>query len=223
MDNTGLQLGCATDDMKMIHTVFRREFGLAPRMVRAVKPGDTAQSVRVATYLTEIVTALHHHHHGEDVILWDTLVERSPACALHVGLMKQHHEQIAALLEQVDGLSRAWTADAGEGAAERLAELLDEVSTSLNAHLGEEEEVILPIAATSMTQTEWNALGDAGRASIDKKRLLVQLGYMLEDATPEQRVDMMAHVPAPARLLYRLIGRRQYEKEIATLRPPVDA
>lgn len=214
------QRGCQTDDMKMIHAMFRREFSLAGPMVRNVGVGDVGKATRVSTYLTQLVTALHHHHHGEDTILWDTLVERSPACAIHVGLMKEQHAQVGALLEQVDGLAAEWTADGSADSREALAAHFDQISTTLNDHLGQEEENILPVATTSLFQHEWNRLGEEGLAATPKNRRLVQLGYILEDATPEQRVDLLARVPAPVRLLYKLIGRRQFEKERDSLRAP---
>jgi hemerythrin-like domain-containing protein len=220
MTDQGPQLGCQTDDMKMIHKVFRREFRLAGPMVRHVAPGDTAQAGRVATYLAEIVTALHHHHGNEDALLWDTLVERSPGCALHVGQMKAQHAEVSALLDQVEQLAPEWSPTADADTRERLAALLDDISTKLDAHLGQEEEEILPVAATSFTQSEWDRLREEGMASVPKNRLLVQLGYILEDATPEERKEMLANVPPPARLLYKLIGKRRFEKEIRTLRAP---
>ncbi|MCW2769628.1 MAG: hemerythrin protein [Aeromicrobium sp.] len=216
------QLGCQTDDMKMIHQVFRREFGLAPPMVRHVAAGDTAQAGRVATYLAEIVTALHHHHQNEDRLLWDTMVDRAPACALHVGQMKEQHAAVAELLDQVHGLAAAWTSGgADEESRERLAVLLEKISGLLNEHLGQEENEILPVASTTFTQTEWDRLREAGMASVPRNRLLVQLGYILEDADPEQRKHMLSNVPVPARVLYSLVGRRKYEKEIRSLRAPV--
>jgi hemerythrin-like domain-containing protein len=214
-------LGCQTDDMKMIHKVFRREFRLAGPMVRNVAGGDTAQAARVTTYLTEIVTALHHHHGNEDELLWDTLVDRAPACALHVGQMKAQHAEVSLLLDQVEEIAPTWTPGADTETRDRLAAVLDEVSAKLDVHLGQEEDEILPVAATSFTQAEWDTLREAGMAGVPKDRLLVQLGYILEDATPEERTKMLANVPPPARLLYKLIGRRQFEKEIRTLRAPV--
>jgi hypothetical protein len=216
------QFGCQTDDMKMIHKVFRREFGLAPPMVRHVAAGDTAQAGRVTSYLDEIVTALHHHHQNENRLLWDTMVERAPACALHVGQMKQQHAAVATLLDQVPGLAATWTAGgADEDSREQLAVLLDEISALLNAHLGQEEEEILPIASTTFTQSEWDRLREEGMASVPKNRLLVQLGYILEDANEEERKHMLSNLPVPAKVLYKLVGRRKYEKEIRSLRAPV--
>lgn len=218
-DDVG-QLGCQTEDMLLIHRVFRREFSLAPSMVRHVATGDTAQARRVATYLAEIVTALHHHHQNEDRLLWDTLAERTPACALHVDLMKQQHAAVAQLLEQVDGLAGAWLAHAADkDPGERLAALLDEISERLQEHLGQEEGDILPAAATSFTQAEWDRLREAGMAGIPRNRLLVQLGYILEDADPQERQQVLSEVPLLGRALYRAVGRRAYEREIRMLRP----
>ena len=44
------------------------------------------------------------------------------------------------------------------------------------------------------------------------------LGAMLEDATPAEQRNLLAKVPAPARMLYRMVGRDQYEREITALR-----
>lgn len=221
MTDVAPSYGCNTDDMKMIHTVFRREFRLAPPMVRAVDIGDTAKAGRVTAHVTEIVDMLHHHHHGEEVLVFDKLEVRAPACAIHVGIMRQQHQQVQALLDQVPALATPWTSDASAEHRESLAVLLDEISSTLDAHLGQEEDEILPVAQTSMTEKEWEAVGDAGMASVPKSRLLVQLGYILEDQTPEERKEFMTKVPPPARLLYKLIGRGKYEKEIADLRAKV--
>lgn len=218
MTDPELQLGCNTDDMRMIHGVFRREFRLAPPMVSAVGVGDTTKAGRVRDHLVEITGMLHHHHHGEEELVFDKLAERAPACAIHVGIMRQQHQQVQVLLDQVDGTSAAWAAEPTADNRERLATLMVEISSTLDTHLGQEEEEILPVAETSMTKQEWEAVGEAGLAAVPKSRLLVQLGYILEDQTPEERREFMTRVPAPARLLFKLVGRRKYEKEIADLR-----
>ena len=219
MTDTAPAYGCNTDDMKMIHGVFRREFRLAPPMVRAVEPGDTAKAGRVAAHVLEIVDMLHHHHHGEEELVFNKLEVRAPACAIHVGIMRQQHEQVAALLDRVAGLTDPWAAEPSTESRNALAALLDEISSTLNTHLGQEEDEILPVAETSMTEAEWNEVGEAGMAALSKNRLLVQLGYILEDQTPEERKQFMTRVPPPARVLYKLIGRGKYKKEIADRAP----
>ena len=86
------KLGCDTADMLMIHRLFRWLFGDAPGLVRGVAAGDTARAEVVGAHIEQIVAGLHLHHQGEDLLLWDLLESRAPACALHVGQMRTQHQ-----------------------------------------------------------------------------------------------------------------------------------
>ena len=72
-----------------------------------------------------------------------------------------------------------------------------------------------------ITATEYQEVGQRGLVSIPLTRRLVVLGYLLEGATPQERSDFLAAVPAPARLAYRLIGARQHRHETTRLRGPL--
>ena len=52
-------------------------------------------------------------------------------------------------------------------------------------------------------------------------RMAVLLGAMLEDATPQERQNLLGKVPGPARLLFRMVGREQYAREMRVLRAGV--
>ncbi|KQT02405.1 hemerythrin domain-containing protein [Cellulomonas sp. Leaf395] len=205
------KLGCDTSDMLTIHALFRRAFTDAPVLVRGVADGDTARMLPVADHVREVAAALHHHHEGEDLLLWDTLELRAPACALHVGLMRSQHAATAAQLERLDGLMDAWEESAGTTERDAVAALLDDVRDTLLQHLGQEEAQILPTASTVMSQREWNLLHEHGMASIPKDRLLLQLGWILEVVPADERAGWLrTNLPAPARVLWRLVGRRQF-------------
>ncbi|WP_284975734.1 hemerythrin domain-containing protein [Arthrobacter sp. efr-133-TYG-104] len=203
--------GCDTSGLIVIHTMFRRLFTDAPRLVREVASGDTERSKVIGNHIAEIVSGLHHHHQGEDLLLWDRLESRSPACAIHVKLMRSQHASVAALLEQLDTAVPVWQRSAAPEDGAQVAALLDEVRTVLFVHLGQEEELILPAASTSLSQREWDELGEYGMAGIPKNRLMINLGFVLEAFSPEERSTWMkANVPGIARALYGLFGRRQY-------------
>ena len=205
------KLGCDTSDMLTIHALFRRAFTDAPVLVRGVADGDTARMLAVADHVREVAAALHHHHEGEDLLLWDTLEQRAPACALHVGLMRSQHAATAAQLERLDGLMDAWEESAGATERDAVAALLDDVRDTLLAHLGQEETQILPTASTVMSQREWSLLHEHGMASIPKDRLFLQLGWILEVVPADERAGWLrTNLPAPARVLWRLVGRRQF-------------
>lgn len=206
--------GCDTSGMLVVHRMLRRRFTDAPRLVREVPPGDTARSAVIGSHVAEFAQVLHDHHATEDELLWDTLESRSPACALHVGQMKAQHEAVAALLRELEAELPAWQSTAGPAARDTVAEVLDRVQAALTAHLGREEEQILPVAAAAMSQREWDEFGRHGLASVPKNRLMVQLGYVLDPFAPDDRLTWMkTSIPGFARVLYKLVGRRQYESD----------
>ncbi|MCY0905861.1 hemerythrin domain-containing protein [Arthrobacter sp. H14-L1] len=200
--------------MVVIHRMFRQQFSQAPQLVREVLPGDTGRSMIVGCHIAEFASALRHHHATEDERLWDTLESRSPACALHVSQMKAQHADVVALLDKLDAQLSQWQESADPAAGEVVAGILDEVNATLALHLGREEDKMLPVASMTMSQREWNKFQALGRASVPKNRLMVQLGYILNPLTPEERTAWMkAGLPGFVRLLYRLVGRRQHEAD----------
>ncbi|KQR12291.1 hemerythrin domain-containing protein [Cellulomonas sp. Leaf334] len=210
-DTSTERLGCDTSDMLTIHALFRRAFTDVPVLVRGVADGDTARMLPVADHVREVAGALHHHHEGEDLLLWDTLEQRAPACALHVGLMRSQHAATAAQLERLGGLMDAWEEAAGATERDAVAALLDDVRDTLLTHLGQEETQILPTASTVMSQREWGLLHEHGMASIPKDRMLLQLGWILEVVPADERAGWLrTNLPAPARVLWRLVGRRRF-------------
>jgi hypothetical protein len=98
---------------------------------------------------------------------------------------------------------------------------VEQASQVLDQHLSQEERDILPLAAAYLTAQEWDAIGAHAIAGIPKDRLSFFLGSMLEETTPEERAAMLGRLPTPARLLYRMVGQRRYDKEIAHLRAGV--
>ena len=202
---------CDTSGMLVIHGVLRSRFRALPALVRSVHSEDADRVGVVAAHVLEFADLLHTHHETEDTHLWETLETRAPACALHVQLMRAQHQTVAELLTRVQSLVPEWSQAGNPGLQERLAAALDDVNTALGTHLGDEEAKILPVAAATMSQKEWDAFGDLGRKAVPKSRLLIQLGYVLDTITPSERSRWMrANLPAPVRGLYAVSGRRQF-------------
>ena len=207
-----------TTDMKVVHKVYRREFRLLPRMVALVEPGDAERAALIGGHVAEMITALHHHHTGEDELLWPRLLEREELEAELIHRMEQQHEQVSALLDRAEALAGSWRDAADQATRDELVEVLTELAPALEAHLDEEERRVLPLVEEHITPAEYAQLGERGMASIDKSRLLVFLGHLLEDATPAERTAFLTHVPLPGRIAFRLIGQRQHRREVGALR-----
>jgi hemerythrin-like domain-containing protein len=207
------QYGCDTSDMFLVHKLLRSLFGDAPMLVTSVPVGDRERAAVIADHLAEIADGLHDHHHTEDDELWDRLETREPACTLHVSRMKAAHAEIAVQIEKLTSALPAWRASASAADRASVLAIMETILRELGDHLGDEEVTILPIASRTMTQAEWDRMGEIARAKVPRSRLFLQLGFIL-DTVPEQDRERWKKdfLPAPARILYALVGKRQYEK-----------
>jgi iron-sulfur cluster repair protein YtfE (RIC family) len=201
-----------TYDMVLVHRVFRRELGAAPYLVRGVAPGDRGRAAVIAQHIALLLIDLHLHHTSEDKLLWPRLRERADVDRVLVARMEGQHERISALMDKADGLLPEWRDNPEDSTTRGLADILEQLAAELDTHLGEEEAEILPLVAVHLTAAEWEELGEHGMDRIGKSRLLWALSAILEDADKNERAKFMAKVPRPARVAWRLVGRRQYRR-----------
>jgi hemerythrin-like domain-containing protein len=201
-----------TQEMVMIHRVFRREFGMLPDLIRRVRPDDPARVALLAEALDDLFIGLHVHHSGEDTLLWPKLLTRARPDTGLIERMEAQHVRVAALVEAAEQLLAEWRSTGDPRTADRLATGLKAMTAELDLHLTEEESRVLPLVAEHITATEWAALGEHGLATLGKDKLLMTLGAILEDATPAERARFLAKVPLPGRVAWQLIGRRKYRR-----------
>ncbi|MFE4470104.1 hemerythrin domain-containing protein [Leifsonia sp. NPDC056824] len=215
----GPVLCAGSADMRRIHRFFLWAYEEAPGLVRSVKPGDTARSAEVGDVLSNFDKGLLVHHEGEDLLMYPTLAERAPACALHVEQMLQQHRQVAELVDALEPLRTRWieTADAGVGG--ELAHTYEDLSTVLQTHLRREVTEVMPAVDRVLTEAELTKVGQHGIDTLDRKLLLSYLGMILA-ANPEgERKELFVQMPLPVRILYRVVGRRMYRRRYADLFP----
>lgn len=199
-----------TSEMVVIHRAMRREFGLLPELAAAAGPGDEELLVR---HVRLLLLLLHEHHQAEDDLLWPALTARAPMADDLVATMSRQHEAVAGAIGRV------------ERELPRLDEkALTELHRLLVEHLDLEESAVLPLIREHLTLAEWQAPKDHamkhGPKGLTDKLLLA--GMMLEDASPGERAWFLGEMPAPARLLWRLIGARRYAQRVRSVRGPAE-
>ncbi|MGW3119310.1 hemerythrin domain-containing protein [Streptomyces sp. NPDC001107] len=203
--------------MVVVHRVFRRESALAPRLVRAVPDGGTARAAQVAAHLDDYVMGLHHHHALEDELIWPLLHARGADGGL-VERMEEQHQRIDRTLAVVAEWLPAWLREASPIAREELALALTEHHTVLLEHLDDEERLVLPLVAEHLSVAEWELVGRRGLEGLPKDKVLLAVGAILEDATPEERAYFLGRAPLLGRLMWWLVGRRKYAASCRALR-----
>ena len=189
-----------TRDMYMVHTMFRREFGLLPGLVRGVADGDRERAKVVAGHLELVTTILEHHHHGEDTHLWPRLVERSfSESSSVVDTMGSQHANIDKLDVQVAAVADAWreTASAADGRV--LAESLDELAAAINEHMATEEALALPLLRRYITAAEWHGMVDEARAGMSPETLVLGFGLLMYEGDRDVIEEVMDSMPDEVR------------------------
>ncbi|MET0954856.1 MAG: hemerythrin domain-containing protein [Cryobacterium sp.] len=208
---------CDASGMAEIHRMFRAGFGESPALVGAVADGDAAQADVVGDYLSMLSVGLHGHHEGEDTLLWGRLESRAPSCAAHVQRMKAQHAEMLVHLGDLDTSLPGWRASGRSQAAEPVLAALAGINRALAVHLPDEEKNIVPVMETVLTPKDVDALSEHGRKSTPKGKMFIQLGTILA-AQPDGGVDWQReHLPAPVRLIWRVVGKPRYEKYRAAL------
>lgn len=225
--------GCDTSGLILVHRIFRWLYRELPALVRDVAPGDLDRAAVVGDYAKLDFFALHLHHETEDTVLWDRLTTRDPACIAHVDQMKAQHAEVAAQLARIEPQLAPWVATANAARRDSFAGDIEVLRDTLFAHLGQEEDDIMPVAGAVLSQQEWDELEEHARAGLMAHRkelprdvMSLQLGLLLA-SVPEAERDgwFRANVPPPIRLLYLLLMKRKYDRAMRELYPdrPVPA
>ena len=225
--------GCDTSGLILVHRIFRWLYSELPMLIREVDAGDVNRAAIIGTYANLYFFALHLHHETEDALLWDRLTARAPACVAHVDQMRAQHAEVATRLHHIEPQLGPWVATADAGIRDAFARDIEALRDTLFAHLGQEEDDIMPVAGTVLSQREWDELEGHTRAALMAHRkelprdvMSLQLGLLLASVPePEREEWFRANVPAPIRLVYLLLMKRKYDRAMQELYPdrPVPA
>jgi len=188
--------------------VIRRGFEQARDHVLAAG----SRTAAVAAYIEFQLGGLHAHHSSEDELLWPVLLERARPSASLIHRMEQQHLGVHDAIEAARRELAVWQAAPTDAAAKSLATALETISVRLAEHLGEEEREVVPLIAAHVSQAEWDHLGEVAFSKFKPEQRFTALGELLETARPEEAARMLAGLPAPVRLIWRLFGRRRYQR-----------
>ena len=199
-------------EMALIHRLIRRGFERAKEFVSA--PGSTGRASAVADYVEFHLDGLQAHHSTEDEFIWPALHERASLSDALIGRMEEQHVGVHDAIETTRRELQAWVATPTEAGSRSLTTALDTVVTRLTEHLAEEERDVVPLIAVHITQAEWDHAGKVAFSKFTPKQRFAAMGEMLQAANSTEAERMLAGIPAPIKLIWRLVGRRRYERSI---------
>ena len=216
----GPVLSSGSTGIRRVHRFLLWAYGEAPNLVRSTAAGDTSRAAYVGEVLGNFDKVLLIHQEGQDLFMYPQLAERAPASASHVEQMLDQHKQIRERVQSIEPVRRRWMQTADAENREVLAKGYEDVQSVLSEHLRREVTEVMPAVDRVVTEEELKAMIQHGVKQHDKKFLVTYLGMVLATNPPDDRREIFfEEIPAAARLGYRLIGRRMYRKQYATLFP----
>lgn len=210
--------GFDAQEMVIVHRALRREIRLLGEMIAAVAPGDVKRAAVLAEHFADVRTGLVNHHEGEDELLWPPMLSRVGLEREVVLRMEAEHERVAETLNAADALVTQWARTADAETRDRAVVALEQHYAVLTEHLDDEEEHLLPLAERFLTAKEWAALGEHFVMSTPKTKLLKFFGMVMEDADERDRAILLGGMPAPARLVWRVLGPPLYARTLRKVR-----
>jgi hypothetical protein len=205
-------------DMAIIHRTFRKTYQESARLVRAAPAPSPARVTFLADHVDFGIAMLHVHHEGEDELLYPKLIERVPDQAPMTEEVEHEHQLVRSSLDAASAACTAWRRRPSAETGEALATALDQLNAVAQRHLDDEEEKVVPLAAVTLTQQEWDAVGKHGVAQIPRNKRGIAFGMILEPLGEADRAYMMGFLPAPVRMLYPFLIERPWKKYASTLR-----
>jgi len=188
------------------HDAFRRDLTRLARTASAANLSDPARRQSVAAGWDLFKRELHLHHTAEDEIIWPALRPRlaHSAAALSVlDAMEAEHERIDPLLAAVD------TEFPG---GDRLADVIDALTSALTGHLAHEERDGLPLIGVALTAAEWRGVGRKMASKNGMAAGSEMFAWILDGADRDHAAATLGQLPPPLRLLYRARWKPRFEK-----------
>ena len=205
-------------EMAIVHRMFRNGYEESARLVRAAPAPSPGRVTFLADHIDFGIAMLHVHHEGEDELLYPVLIERVPEQAPMTEQVEHEHLLIKTALDEASAACAAWRQRPSAETGEALAASLDHLNEVVQPHLDDEEQKVVPLAAVTLSQQEWDALGKHSVAQIPRNMRGVAFGMILEPLGETDRALMMRVLPAPVRMLYPFLIARPWNKYAATLR-----
>jgi hemerythrin-like domain-containing protein len=205
-----------TEEMAVIHRIYRRGFPMMADLVKQTAAGDVVHSEAIATHLEFLINSLLHHHSGEDENLWPRLLERAAPQAEMITRMETQHEVVDEWSAKVRTLLQDWRHAPVDGM--QLANAVDAFTHALVEHLDDEEAHVVPLIRIYITAEEWERFGQEIFEKFTNPEKLIATGVLEDVATPEEAEWFLGDLPLPIKLMWRFAGRRRYDRYMARVR-----
>ena len=199
--------------MRIVHQALRRDLRRAQLALTGSPPPPRPQQLHSARHLMWMMCFLRAHHHSEDEGLYPLVRRRDPAAADLLDAMNTDHEGVASAIADVEAAADALISGDVGGEDGRLVVGLDRLAEVLLPHLKREEDDMMPVVSSVVTDAEWRALEKT--YSLEPKSFveLAREGHwLIDDVSPQDRQAVVGLVPAIPRFILLHGFARSYRR-----------
>ncbi|MFF0160217.1 nitroreductase/quinone reductase family protein [Streptomyces sp. NPDC005263] len=132
-----INAGSFGEAIKVVHDAFRRELA---QIRKEMSSGTSTLGAQLRVNCLTFCQGLHNHHTGEDLGMFPLLADRHPSAAPALARLREEHQRIAALAEDLRRAVSAEDTDRDTARAE-----VERLTTELEAHLTYEEQQLIPL------------------------------------------------------------------------------
>jgi hemerythrin-like domain-containing protein len=190
--------------MYVTHDALRRDV----RRLAAAAAARRADTPEVRSGWENFKAQLHLHHTVEDDDLWPRLYQAigdRPDRRKLLEDMEAEHAVLDPLLTATDD---AFGLLAGDELNDRLVEL----TAALDTHFQHEEDSALPLIQEVLTEKDWKGFGKSMAKAQGLSGAAVYVPWIVDGATPERRRQFFSVLPAPVKVLNRLVWEPRYRR-----------
>jgi iron-sulfur cluster repair protein YtfE (RIC family) len=212
---------------RVLHQAVRREFRTLAELASRAPTDDAARTADLTGHADLLSRVLLQHHATERELLWPALFRSLPAreesaARDAVAYWTSRAALLDHMLRDLSTVARQWAVPKTVPARNAFARACTRLADTVDAHLAEEERVLLPLIARYLTDAEWTAVSRTATTTLSGREQLLFLGLALEDACAIDRARVMAGLAPATRTAWRVIGRRNYRAFVVRLRgaPP---
>lgn len=202
--------------MIVLHRYYRAHLAQAPALVNGLVAGNQPRIRLILGHVYAVVRGFENHNRDEDDLLWPLLRDRIGTPEPTLRMQDQHRDLESLTARTREALSDLF-ADPELSSQDSTVKLLTELAAAADAHMTDEEQLVLPLAADHLTAADWAEYFVRGISKMDKAQRRYAYGAMLAFCTPEERKLALAQLPLGTRWIWGVRGQRAYRRHMARI------
>lgn len=200
--NTASHAPADTRMMGIVHRALGRDLARARVALTSTPSPADAQRKALGDHLQWMMRFLHHHHVSEDVGLYPMIRERNGSVSELLDVMEVEHQAIGPGLTAIRETAAAYESDTDAASVSQVIASIDLLEAALIPHLQHEEQDLMPIVGSTLTNAEWLAWDQQYNI---KPKSVSQLGFtahwLIDDVSDDDRNVVLSLMPVIPRFI----------------------